>query len=131
MPSADDLATGPRMLVCARCSTAWGYARLTCAACGENTSSQLHVFAEIGTASGERGSVIRGLSSGVAPSPHDATFPHMRIEACNSCRRYLLAIDVARDRMAVPLVDEMAAIPLDLYARDRGYAKTTPNLVGF
>jgi FdhE protein len=55
----------------------------------------------------------------------------MRIEACNSCRRYLLAIDVARDRMAVPLVDEMAAIPLDLYARDRGYTKTTPNLVGF
>lgn len=131
MPSSDDLATGPRMLICARCSTAWGYARLTCAGCGEDSSSQLQLFSEIGTAAGERGSVIRGLPAAAAPSPHRPTFPHVRVEACNSCRRYLLAVDVASDRRAVPVVDEIAAIPLDLYARERGYTKITPNLVGF
>ena len=52
-------------------------------------------------------------------------------EACESCRHYLLSIDVASDPKAVPLVDELAAIPLDLYARDRGFTKITPNLMGF
>ncbi|HKC20667.1 MAG TPA: formate dehydrogenase accessory protein FdhE [Candidatus Dormibacteraeota bacterium] len=131
MPAADDLATGSRVLACARCSTTWGYPRLTCAGCGEDSSSQLQVFAELGTAAGERGSVIRGLSAGVTPATDQATFPHIRIEACNSCRQYLLAVDVATDRKAVPLVDELAAIPLDLYARDRGFTKITPNLMGF
>ena len=55
----------------------------------------------------------------------------MRIEACESCRRYILSIDLATERAAVLLVDEMAAIPLDLYARERGFSKVIPNLMGF
>jgi len=55
----------------------------------------------------------------------------MRVEACDSCRRYLLSIDLAAEPAAVPLVDEMAAIPLDLFARERGYAKIITNLMGF
>jgi formate dehydrogenase maturation protein FdhE len=31
----------------------------------------------------------------------------------------------------VPVVDEMAALPLDLYAVEQGFAKITPNLMGF
>jgi len=31
----------------------------------------------------------------------------------------------------VPVVDELAAIPLDLYAREQGFSKITPNLMGF
>jgi len=58
-------------------------------------------------------------------------FPHVRIEACETCRRYLLNIDVAADPQAVPLVDELSALPLDLYARDLGFTKITPNLMGF
>ncbi len=131
VPGPEDLATGPRYLLCARCGAAWGYARMTCAGCGERDSAKLPVFSEHGTASGERGSVVRGLGRG-APSPHpDAVFPHMRIEACNTCRRYLLTVDLAADPRAVPLVDELAAIPLDLYARDRGFTKIIPNLMGF
>jgi formate dehydrogenase maturation protein FdhE len=31
----------------------------------------------------------------------------------------------------VPVVDELAAIPLDLAAAERGYAKIAANLMGF
>ena len=44
---------------------------------------------------------------------------------------YLLSIDLAANPRAVAVVDELAAIPLGLYARDRGFTKITPNLMGF
>jgi FdhE protein len=128
----EDLATGGRFLVCARCQTSWGYARMTCPGCGEDSSPRLPIFNEEGTASGERGSVVRGLEGKLGGKPeHTAVFPHMRIEACDSCRRYLLNIDLLADPAAVPLVDEMSALPLDLYAREKGFTKITPNLMGF
>ena len=128
----EDLATGPRYLLCARCGAIWGYPRMTCAGCGEDSSAKLSIFSELGTTSGERGSLVRGLPHGGAPAPqHPVVFPHMRVEACDSCMRYLLSIDLASDPHAVPLVDELAAIPLDLYARDRGLTKITTNLMGF
>lgn len=131
LPAQEDLATGPRQLLCARCGASWGYARMTCAGCGEDSSAKLTIFSELGTSSGERGSVVRGLPHGNTPAQHPAVFPHMRVEACESCRRYLLSIDLASDPQAVPVVDELAAIPLDLYARDRGFTKITANLMGF
>lgn len=131
--ASDDLASGPRYLVCARCHESWSYARMRCAGCGEESSQRLPIFSEEGTASGERGSVIRGLPGGDHQPAADQRprFPHMRIEACDSCKRYLVSIDLARDARAVPLVDEIAALPLDLYAVERGYNKITANLMGF
>ena len=67
----------------------------------------------------------------LAAAQHPAVFPHIRIEACDTCRRYLLSIDLTTDPAAVPLVDEMSAIPLDLYAREQGFSKITTNLMGF
>jgi hypothetical protein len=130
----EDLAAGGRFLLCARCHSSWGYARMTCSGCGEDSSSRLPIFNEEGTASGERGSVVRGLQgrlAGHGGAQHKAVFPHIRIEACDTCRRYLLNIDLASDPKAVPLVDELAALPLDLYAREQGFSKITPNLMGF
>ena len=101
---------------------------MRCAGCGEETSARLPIFSEMGTTSGERGSVVRGL---VRPPPADAVFPHARIEACETCRRYLLSFDLDLDRESVPVVDEIGALPLDLYARDRGFTKITTNLMGF
>src|SRR5205823_8892942 len=75
----DDLATGPRFLACARCAASWGYPRLTCAGCGEDSSARLQIFSEHGTTSGERGSVVRGLPGDGAARREDAVFPHMRI----------------------------------------------------
>ena len=66
-----------------------------------------------------------------APAAGAPTFPHLRIDACASCERYLLDVDLGRDPRAVPEVDELAALPLDLYAAERGLSKITPNLMGF
>jgi hypothetical protein len=129
--SGDDLATGPRLLLCARCGATWGFARMTCAGCGEDSSAKLNIFSERGTTSGERGSIVRGLPGSRPVAEDNPVFPHMRIEACDSCRSYLLSVDMATDPAAVPLVDELAAIPLDLYARERGYSKIVLNLMGF
>jgi FdhE protein len=133
-PAGEDLAAGGRFLLCARCNASWGYPRMTCAGCGESSTSRLSIFSEEGTTSGERGSVVRGLP--VGPNGHNGTapkavFPHVRIEACETCRRYLLNIDLAADPAAVPVVDELDALPLDLYARERGFSKVIPNLLGF
>jgi formate dehydrogenase maturation protein FdhE len=128
-PAPEDLATGPRHLLCARCGASWSFTRMRCAGCGEETSAKLPIFSEMGTASGERGSVVRGLTRR-APAA-DAVFPHVRIEACETCHRYLLSFDLDVDRDSVPLVDEIGALPLDLYARDRGFTKITTNLLGF
>ena len=132
--ASEDLAAGGRFLLCARCLSSWGYARMTCPGCGENSSPRLPIFSEEGTASGERGSVVRGLQGKLgevdAGGPK-AVFSHIRIEACDTCRRYLLNIDLAADPAAVGEVDEMTALPLDLFARERGFSKIIPNLMGF
>jgi FdhE protein len=107
---------------------------MTCPGCGEDASSKLPIFSEEGTASGERGSLVRGLQGklgDIRMSEHQPVFPHVRVDACDSCHRYLLSIDLAADPAAVPIVDELAALPLDLYARERGYSKIIPNLMGF
>jgi FdhE protein len=133
LPS-EDLAAGGRFLLCARCQSTWGYARMMCPACGEDSSSRLPIFNEEGTASGERGSVVRGLEGRLgdrSKAERAVVFPHIRIEACDSCRHYLLSVDLLADPGAIPLVDEMSALPLDLYAREKGFSKITPNLMGF
>jgi formate dehydrogenase maturation protein FdhE len=65
-----------------------------------------------------------------ATEPEPAVFPHLRIEGCEHCDRYVLGVDLGRDPQAVPEVDELAAIPLALYAVERGFTKLTPNLMG-
>jgi FdhE protein len=59
-----------------------------------------------------------------------AEFPHIRVEACDTCRRYIKAVDLTRDGNAVPEVDELAALTLDLWAAEHGYEKLAPNLFG-
>jgi len=132
-PPGDDLVGARRYLMCSRCATAWPYPRTTCAACGERDGARLPVYAEEGTAEVEMsGGIVRGLARRPEPVPAGVAprFPHVRVEACETCARYLLAIDLARDPGAVPVVDEMAAVPLDLYAQERGLSKIVPNLMG-
>jgi Protein involved in formate dehydrogenase formation len=101
----ETLVSGPRMLVCHRCAGSWVYPRMTCAGCGEESTAKLPIFAD-----GER-------------------FPHLRADACETCRRYLITVDLRKDAEAVPVVDELVALPLDLYAQERGFTKLVPNLM--
>jgi FdhE protein len=104
--SGEALVSGPRYLVCSRCATNWIFSRMTCAGCGETTGTKLPIFQE------------------------QERFPSIRVDGCQTCRKYLLTFDLRRDTRAVPVVDEIAALPLDLYARDQGLTKITPNLMG-
>src|ERR1035438_968668 len=48
-----------------------------------------------------------------------AEFPHVRIETCRNCNCYLLSMDMTRDAEVVPAVDDTAALPLHIWARDQ------------
>jgi FdhE protein len=56
-------------------------------------------------------------------------FKHVRVEACDSCRTYIKTVDMTKSGRAEPIVDEMASIPLDMWARESGYAKLQCNLL--
>ncbi|MBA3261056.1 MAG: formate dehydrogenase accessory protein FdhE [Thermoleophilaceae bacterium] len=121
--SGESLVSGGRSLLCARCGSSWSCSRSVCPACGETDEARLAVYAER----------WEGPVSGNGKGHGDArpVFPHLRIAGCSTCSRYLIEIDMERDARAVPEVDELAALPLDLYAADEGLTKVTPNLMGF
>lgn len=96
---------GRRALVCSLCAHEWDYRRIVCAACGEEAVDKLPVYTA-------------------------AELPHLRVEACDSCRRYLVTVDMTRDGRAVPAVDELTAIPLSLWAAEHGYTKIRSNCLG-
>ena len=104
--TGEALVTGPRYLVCSRCSNAWVFSRMTCANCGEAESAKLPIFQD------------------------QEQLKHIRVDGCRTCGKYLLTFDLRRDARAVPIVDELAALPLDLYAKGQGLTKITPNLLG-
>ena len=93
-----------RTLVCSLCFTEWDYLRIQCPACEENRFDALPVY--------------------IADVPANA-----RIDACDSCRTYIKTIDLTKDGLAVPAVDDLASLPLDLWARERGYQRLYPNLL--
>jgi FdhE protein len=96
---------GKRSLICSLCSTEWEFRRILCPACGEETVDKLPVF----TAS---------------------EFEYVRVEACDSCRTYIKSVDLTRNGLAVPVVDELATISLNVWAEENGYRKWQLNLLG-
>lgn len=105
--SGEALVTGQRRLVCARCTTEWAYPRMTCVSCRETNGGAMPILAD------------------------ETRLPHMRADACDTCGAYLITVDMHKDPSAAPLVDEIAALPLDLLARERGYTKISRNVMGF
>jgi FdhE protein len=100
-----NVESGNRELLCATCLSSWEFRRVLCANCGEERPSKLGYF-------------------------HSSEFDHVRIEACDSCKHYIKGVDLTRLGFAAPLVDEIYAAPLDLWAREHGYTKIEINLVG-
>jgi FdhE protein len=94
-----------RSLICSLCATEWEYRRIVCPACGEEGVDKLPVY------------IAEQLG-------------HVRVEACDTCHQYIKTIDLTKNGRAVPVVDELAAIPLSLWAAENGYAKVSPNLLG-
>ena len=96
---------GRRSLGCSRCFSEWTFRRLVCPNCGNEDQEKLPVYTA-------------------------EPFPHVRVEACDICQTYLKCIDMTRNGLAVPEVDELASAPLDLWAGENGYRKLQPNLLG-
>ncbi|HEX5995045.1 MAG TPA: hypothetical protein VFY84_07885 [Jiangellales bacterium] len=129
-PAEDRLVSGRRQLLCARCGQGWSYSSSSCPSCAETSGSRRAVYAERrdGPVVGRDGDEPDAADGARVDAP---TFPHLRVAACASCQRYLIDVDLGRDARAVPEVDELAALPLDLYATEQGLSKITPNLMGF
>jgi FdhE protein len=96
---------GKRFLLCSFCCTEWEFRRILCPTCGEEAEGKLPVY--------------------VAEQ-----MPHVRVEACETCKFYLRTIDLTKDGHGVPLVDDIAALPLSFWADEHGYSRLQPNLLG-
>jgi FdhE protein len=95
-----------RWLLCSFCLRQWAFRRLICPWCREEDKERLPRFSS-------------------------EEWPAVHVEACDSCRRYLKAIDLTIDGLAVPLIDETAFSVLDVWTAEHGYSKIVPNLMGF
>ena len=96
---------GRRTLLCSLCAAEWIFPRTRCAACGEEAPDKLLSH------------VAEGWS-------------HVRVDECASCSTYIKTIDLRETGLAVPVVDELASIELDLWAAERNLSKYQPNLLG-
>jgi FdhE protein len=94
-----------KSLICMLCAHEWAFRRIYCPACGEQREPQMGFYA--------------------APE-----ITHVRVDVCDSCHTYMKSIDLTKTGLAVPIVDELATIPLDLWAREHGYEKLQINLLG-
>jgi formate dehydrogenase maturation protein FdhE len=94
-----------KSLICMLCAHEWGFRRLYCPACGEEREPQMAFYS--------------------APE-----IAHVRVDVCDTCHTYLKSIDLTKTGLAIPVVDELATIPLDLWAREHGYEKLQINLLG-
>jgi FdhE protein len=97
---------GKRFLLCSLCLTEWEFRRVLCPICDEKDYQKLPRYSAEDPAA-------------------------VRVEACDTCHFYLKSIDMTVDGHAVPLVDEVATVPLDLWAEEHGYKKAERNLMGF
>jgi formate dehydrogenase maturation protein FdhE len=94
-----------KSLICMLCAHEWVFRRIYCPACGEEREPQMAFYS--------------------APE-----IAHVRVDVCDTCHTYLKSIDLTKTGLAVPIVDELATIPLDLWAREHGYEKLQTNLLG-
>ena len=101
--SGDEAAA--RYLGCGLCGREQQLARIACAACGESDPDKLAVF---------------------ATEQH----PAVRLEACDRCQSYVKSIDLTVDGLAIPEIDDLASLSMDLGAAEQGYERLEPSLAG-
>jgi len=99
------VALGKRSLLCSLCATEWQFPLNQCLKCGEADERQLPIF-------------------------NAGPFPHLSIAACDTCHTYLKTVELTGHPEAVPDVEELASLPLDLWAAQNQYVKLQPNLFG-
>jgi formate dehydrogenase maturation protein FdhE len=94
-----------RLLGCALCGSEWPAGRIRCPACDEQRPDKLASF-------------------------QSERHPTVRIETCASCRVYVKSIDLTVDARAIPEVDDLLSLSMDLWAAEEGYQRLEPGLAG-
>jgi len=94
-----------RLLGCALCGEEWPLGRILCPCCGEGDPVKLASF-------------------------QSDSHPAVRIEACETCRRYVKSIDLSVDGRAIPEVDDLVSLSMDLWAAGEGFTRIEPGLAG-
>jgi FdhE protein len=102
---AGEMEGARRMLGCSLCGTEWMFQRILCPACFEEDPAKLPSFQS------DRHSTVR-------------------IEACETCRRYVKSIDLSLDARPIPEVDDLLSISMDLWAVEQGFTRIEPGLAG-
>jgi len=94
-----------RLLACALCGGEWLFGRILCPACLEPNPERL-------------------------PSFSVEAHPTVRIEACETCHRYVKSIDLSEDARPIPEVDDLVSLSMDLWALEQGFARIEPGIAG-
>jgi len=103
IPDAAEAAM--RMLHCGLCGLEWKFNRACCPACAEEKPDKLPVYKS------------------------DA-HPAVRIEACETCGRYVKSIDLTMDARPIAEIDDVVSLSMDLWAIDEGLTRIEPGLAG-
>jgi len=103
--SAAEADGASRFLGCALCGREWLFARIRCPSCSEESPERL-------------------------PSFRSDRYPAARIEACETCRRYVKSIDLTIEGRAIPEVDDLLSLGMDLWAAGEGFDRIEPGLAG-
>jgi FdhE protein len=113
-----------RSFVCGFCLTEYAAGRLGCPSCGEERFEKLAVFRADGQSDQSSASAPH-----VPVADPGSALAAARIDACDTCRVYLKTIDLTKDATAVPVVDDIATVTLDVWAREHGYTRLRSNLL--
>lgn len=101
----DEDVEGGRYLSCVLCNTQWLYNRTQCVRCANNEDNTLEYYYD----EGER---------------------YVLLQVCKKCDTYIKVIDMRIDGLAVPHLDDIATLSLDLWAKERGFLKFERNIIG-
>jgi formate dehydrogenase maturation protein FdhE len=94
-----------RRLGCGLCGGDWAVNRILCPSCDEADPLKLPVF-------------------------QSETYASVRIEACETCRRYVKSIDLTQDARPIPEVDDLVSLAMDLWAAEQGFTRIEPGQAG-
>ena len=97
---------GVRFLRCSLCLTDWIYVRTKCVNCGNVEDDKMDYFVE-------------------------KSMEYIQVQVCQKCKHYIKIVDLRKDGLAVPDLEDVASVALDLWAEERDYTKIEKNLFGF
>lgn len=96
---------GARFLGCGLCGTDWPFNRIRCPSCQEENPAKLPAF-------------------------QSDVHKNVRIEACETCRRYVKSLDLTLDARPLPEVDDLVSLAMDLWAIEEGWTRLEPGWAG-